>query len=93
MLGSIAQDVPELALETTVLNRLAVLEALCASQAHAITWLQAEINDLRSSLAASAPVEVLCAAAAAAAITESVHVMQACKHVACSLGQSYISLH
>ena len=50
-----------------MLNRLAVLEALCASQARTITQLQAEINDLHCSLAGSAIAEVSAAAAAAAA--------------------------
>ena len=53
------QEVPELALEATVLNRLAVLEALCSSQAHTIQRLQLEVDNLRSIPAASSPAEVL----------------------------------
>lgn len=69
--GSCEQEVPDLALEATVLNRLAVLEALCASQAHTVTQLQAEINDLHGSLAGSAVAEVPSAAdgVAVAAVT------------------------
>ena len=54
------QEVPELALETTVLNRLAILEALCSSQAHTIKRLQLEVDCLRGIPAASPPAEVLC---------------------------------
>ncbi|KAL0052124.1 hypothetical protein WJX82_008305 [Trebouxia sp. C0006] len=48
-----ALELPEIDLEATVLNRLAVLEVLCKSQAQTISVLQAENSRLISSLAAS----------------------------------------
>ena len=47
------QTLPEVDLEATVLNRLAVLEVLCKSQEHTIDVLQTENARLRSSLTAS----------------------------------------
>ncbi|KAL0026772.1 hypothetical protein WJX77_000620 [Trebouxia sp. C0004] len=48
-----ALELPEIDLEATVLNRLAVLEVLCKSQAQTISILQSENSSLNSSLAAS----------------------------------------
>jgi len=50
----------ELPLEATVLNRLAVLEVLCKSQAQTISILQAENSRLNSSLAASTSYTEVC---------------------------------
>lgn len=47
------QDLPELDIESTVLNRLAVLEVLCKNQAQTIDALQRENNRLHSCLTAS----------------------------------------
>ena len=47
------QNLPEVDLEATVLNRLAVLEVLCKNQAQTISFMQAENNRLRSSMTAT----------------------------------------
>lgn len=47
------QDLPELDIESTVLNRLAVLEVLCKNQAQTIDALQRENNRLHSCVTAS----------------------------------------
>lgn len=44
------QDGAEMSLQVTVLNRLAVLEALCANQAQTIQSLQDEVISLRTTL-------------------------------------------
>ena len=49
----VLQELPEVDLEATVLNRLAVLEVLCKTQAQTISSLQAENERLRSSQTAS----------------------------------------
>jgi hypothetical protein len=56
------QELPEIDLEATVLNRLAVLEVVCKSQAQTISVLQAENSRLISSLAASTSNTEVCSA-------------------------------
>ncbi|KAL3141055.1 hypothetical protein ABBQ32_005565 [Trebouxia sp. C0010 RCD-2024] len=51
--GPSALDLPELDLEATVLNRLAVLEVLCKNQAQTIELLQKENHRLHSCLNAT----------------------------------------
>lgn len=53
LITSLMQDLPELDIESTVLNRLAVLEVLCKNQAQTIDALQRENNRLHSCLTAS----------------------------------------
>lgn len=75
------QNLPDLDLEATVLNRLAVLEVLCKNQAQTISVLQAENSRLQSSLTASTSVpEVL------PNMTKDCHSMLA-------LGKPFAALH